>query len=330
MSEKLDNSINRNYFFVFQNQTYKEESSGGYLWAPQENSDGATMHHWKEMTNIRKGDLIFHSYKSKITAISVAQTDFYEAEKPSEDISYNHWEELGWRVNTAYYFFESSIKTSEHREKLVQLQPKKYAPLHSSGSNTGYLFKANNEMAKYIITEIYKVQNSENKKQELNYLWDQSYQEMNEYILNKNLIEDVNIIIESQLSYNYVSENSDKIEYNSDGPIVTRRRDAAINALKNANYLCEVDNSHPSFLRKNTKINYTEAHYLIPLSKQVRFEYLLDVEANIISLCSTCYNQLRYGENKEEIIIKLYKDRKKRLKDVGIDVTLEELLNFYI
>lgn len=48
-----------NYFFVFQNKSYKEEKNGGFLWAPQKNENGQAFHHWTDLALIKKGDIIF-------------------------------------------------------------------------------------------------------------------------------------------------------------------------------------------------------------------------------------------------------------------------------
>lgn len=46
--------------------------------------------------------------------------------------------------------------------------------------------------------------------------------------------------------------------------INSRRIAHALNAIVEANYLCEADNNHLSFIRKTNGKNYTEAHHLIP------------------------------------------------------------------
>lgn len=96
--------------------------------------------------------------------------------------------------------------------------------------------------------------------------------------------------------------------------------------------MCEYNKNHPSFIRKSNSKPYTEAHHLIPLNAQGldKFKIVnLDCEANIVSLCSQCHNQLHYGINIKEIISKLYTERKELLLKCGIDITLDELLNFY-
>jgi len=108
-----------------------------------------------------------------------------------------------------------------------------------------------------------------------------------------------------------------------------RNRQIAINALALANYSCEIDANHPSFIRKNSNKQYTEPHHLIPLSYSDRFDVSLDIEANIVSLCSNCHNHIHYGQDADSLIKKLYYERKNLLKEAGINITLDELLTMY-
>lgn len=67
----------------------------------------------------------------------------------------------------------------------------------------------------------------------------------------------------------------------------------------------------------------------MPLSFSDRFDVSLDVEENIVSLCSNCHNQIHYGQDSYSLIKKLYQERKKHLEQVGIKITLKELLDMY-
>lgn len=117
----------------------------------------------------------------------------------------------------------------------------------------------------------------------------------------------------------------------SKNEVYPRDKAVAANALILANYECEVDKSHPSFVRRKTNTNYTEAHHLVPLENHADFNYSLDVEENIVSLCSTCHNCIHYGidEERKPIIKKLFKKRKDMLDNVGINITLEQLNTLY-
>lgn len=82
-------------------------------------------------------------------------------------------------------------------------------------------------------------------------------------------------------------------------------------------------------MRKKSNLPYTEAHHLVPLSKYEYFKYSLDVEENVVSLCSNCHNQIHYGKDADTLLFKLFKDRENKLKSVGIDITFEELKKMY-
>lgn len=102
------------------------------------------------------------------------------------------------------------------------------------------------------------------------------------------------------------------------------------NALFMADYLCEIDNSHYVFKRKNSNINYTEPHHLIPLSAQRDFpDNSLDCEQNIVSLCCNCHKQVHYGSEIDSILKPLYEKRYKFLKEIGIDITFDRLKKYY-
>lgn len=111
--------------------------------------------------------------------------------------------------------------------------------------------------------------------------------------------------------------------------IYPRNKQTAINALQNANFCCEFDSKHKSFISKSSGKNYMEPHHLIPMSESDNYSVSLDVEANIVSLCSHCHNQIHYGYDKDDLIKKLYNDRIHRLKKVGIDISLQDILDIY-
>ena len=108
-----------------------------------------------------------------------------------------------------------------------------------------------------------------------------------------------------------------------------RNKQVAMNALNHANYECEIDTEHKTFIRRNGNIPYTEPHHLIPMAYQDNFEYSIDIEENIVSLCSNCHNEIHYGKNAHQLIEKLYYERKEHLKRKGIDISLDQLLSFY-
>ena len=47
-------------FYVFQNQSKKQELNGKYLWSPQKKLTGENDLGYINMSKVQKGDLIFH------------------------------------------------------------------------------------------------------------------------------------------------------------------------------------------------------------------------------------------------------------------------------
>ena len=150
-----------------------------------------------------------------------------------------------------------------------------------------------------------------------------------------NLIEEVNTIYALEKACSFDSQNtliSQKKPKVKETTYYSRNRNTALKALDNANHKCEVDSKHPSFKRKNSEHQYCEPHHLIPMHSQSQPEFTtkdLDVEANIVCLCSNCHNQIHYGEDAEKLIKTLYEKRKSKLQEAGIDIGIDKLLNIY-
>ena len=68
---------------------------------------------------------------------------------------------------------------------------------------------------------------------------------------------------------------------------------------------------------------------VIPLAFQYKFKNSLDIEENIVSLCSNCHNEIHYGFNAKKLISKLFEERKDILKAKGINITIDELYEYY-
>lgn len=139
----------------------------------------------------------------------------------------------------------------------------------------------------------------------------------------------IQVSLTEEVEYNPEPKKKPLAQVSSGNNVYPRDRKTAVNALARAKHKCEVDEKHPSFTRKNTNLEYTEPHHLIPMSYQDSFESSLDVEANIVALCSNCHNQIHYGAGSEELIEELYNKREEELEQAGIPISLEDLLNLY-
>jgi putative restriction endonuclease len=146
-----------NYFFVFQNKSYHEERSGGYLWAPQRNNLGQTFHHWTDMKSIKKGDIIFNSFNGQMVSVLVAKEDCKEHERPVDLDGLDLWEKEGFMVEAEYIYLPQPITYKDYMDTILELQDKKYAPFHKGRrGNTGYLFRVSKELANFLFEVIEK------------------------------------------------------------------------------------------------------------------------------------------------------------------------------
>ena len=175
----------------------------------------------------------------------------------------------------------------------------------------------------------YQLLDSVTSKKVLDYINSQKI-----YYLDDNLADE-------ELQNNLSSINSDEPDFkpqpikpsreSTDKKVYPRNLSYAKKALEKANFLCEVDSTHKTFISKSTNEQYAEAHHLIPLQFQEEFNYSLDVPANIISLCPNCHRKLHFAsiDDKKGMLEKLLENRNKELEKFSIEVNKEELFEIY-
>lgn len=95
-----------------------------------------------------------------------------------------------------------------------------------------------------------------------------------------------------------------------------------------ADYSCELDESHESFISEINNHQYMEGHHIIPMSHQNEFDTSLDVYANLVSLCPVCHRKIHYGlrSDKTEMLKQIYETRNDRLVKCGIVLGKDEFL----
>jgi len=146
--------------------------------------------------------------------------------------------------------------------------------------------------------------------------------------------EDYQIIIENIIKNTGIKYKK-KQQINKKQQIISnqyiRDTQAAAYAKQQAEYLCEFDYKHITFISNISGKQYVEAHHLIPMKYQDQFEYSLDIPENIVALCPNCHRAIHHGTKdcKKEIITALFSKRKKILEDNGINIDLEALIEMY-
>ena len=141
-----------NCFWVYQNKTFYEEARGGFLWSPKYARDGKTNPGYETMKEVRKGDIIFHSYMGKIVAIGKAKDRCYFSRRPG--IAFEEWDPDGWKIDVEYFRLPVEFDTAEYRKDILRLQPPN-GPIRSDGQGKQqYLCNANQAIFDYIMPKI--------------------------------------------------------------------------------------------------------------------------------------------------------------------------------
>lgn len=130
-----------------------------------------------------------------------------------------------------------------------------------------------------------------------------------------------------------------KPQWSETGGSMAVKKNAAYGkqAIVDADYLCEADAKHQTFMT-NKGVPYMEGHHLIPCTAQNAKEYWykykrsIDCVENIMCLCPTCHRKIHFGsiEEKKAIIKQLYLKQNSKLREAGLNITLGDLTNLYL
>jgi len=157
------------YWWVNQNQTYRHEVEGGYLWSPKRKAADAKNPFYEYMREVSPGDIVFSFADTKIPAIGVVETYCYESPRPEEFGGAGmNWSNIGWRVRVKFTVLVRQIRPKDHMSVLGRILPNKYSPLQATGNgNQGvYLTEVPEVMAQVLVgligTEAVNIVRSQN------------------------------------------------------------------------------------------------------------------------------------------------------------------------
>ncbi|WP_020166613.1 MULTISPECIES: HNH endonuclease [Methylotenera] len=140
------------YWWVNQNQTYKHEVGGGYMWSPKTNSNGQRNQFYINMTLVMPGDVIYSFCDTYIKAIGIVVNKAVSSIKPNEFGNAGlNWNDDGWFVEVDFQELETPIKPANHMDLLLPTLPDKYSPLQANGNgNQVYLASVPITMSKVL------------------------------------------------------------------------------------------------------------------------------------------------------------------------------------
>ena len=137
------------YWWVNQNQTYKAEIGGGYMWSPKTNKDGGYSQYYQNMTEVGSGDIVFSYVDTLIKTVGVVSATARSAGKPKEFGRVGDaWNVDGWLVQVDYAELGNPVRPKDHMGVLAPLLPEKYSPIRADGGgNQVYLSEIPQPMA---------------------------------------------------------------------------------------------------------------------------------------------------------------------------------------
>lgn len=146
------------YWWVNQNQTYKHEIAGGFLWSPKVKANGAKNQFYDNMQLTEPGDIVLSFCDSHIKAVGIVMESAISAAKPDYGNAGGSWSDEGWLVEVEFSTLPDPIQPKAHIEALRPYLPKKYSPLQQNGDGqqSVYLAALPEEMAQQLISLIGK------------------------------------------------------------------------------------------------------------------------------------------------------------------------------
>jgi hypothetical protein len=123
------------YWWVNQNQTFRQEIDGGYLWSPKRNKNGRRNPFYEFMREVAPGDIVFSFCDTRIAALGIVSGYCRESPKPEEfGTAGTNWSRIGWRVGVRWQRLANAIRPKDHIARLRADLASKYAPLTLDGN----------------------------------------------------------------------------------------------------------------------------------------------------------------------------------------------------
>jgi len=144
------------FWWVNQNQTYKHEVQGGFLWSPKLNNGGGRNLFYENMTKVGVGDIVLSFSDTLIKAVGVVQGLAQSSIKPDFGSAGGQWSDEGWYVPVEFKPAPSPVRPKNMITELLPHMASKYAPLQQNGNgNQGvYLTEISQAFAEAILSKL--------------------------------------------------------------------------------------------------------------------------------------------------------------------------------
>lgn len=130
------------YWWVNQNQTYRHEVRGNFMWSPKTRSDGSRNRFYDNMKEVSPGDIVFSFCDTYIKAVGVVTGGAQTGPKPDFGSVGANWSREGWFVPVDYCTLENQIRPKNHIRILRPFLPRAYGPLQQTGNGLQAVYLA--------------------------------------------------------------------------------------------------------------------------------------------------------------------------------------------
>lgn len=142
------------YWWVNQNKTWQYEISGGYLWSPKCNRNGAYNQFYTNMQLVEEGDMVFSFFSQHIQAVGRVIARAIPQERPAEFGQIGEvWTKKGWYVTLKFEKISIPFRPKDIITELRPFLPVKYSPLTKEGNGLQgvYLAEISDAMAQILM-----------------------------------------------------------------------------------------------------------------------------------------------------------------------------------
>jgi hypothetical protein len=130
------------YWWVNQNQTYRAEVRGSFMWSPKQNANGARNQFYENMREVSPGDVVFSFCDTRIKAIGVVIGGSQTGPKPDFGAAGANWSREGWFVPVDYCVLNNQIRPKDDIAILRPFLPPRYSPLQENGDGLQSVYLA--------------------------------------------------------------------------------------------------------------------------------------------------------------------------------------------
>lgn len=142
-------------YIAMQQYEYQIQRMKHIIRCPQKEKTGNIPHYFSRMTEIKKGDCIFHYQNGHFVAIGIAKDSVYDT------FDYSNATPM-FEVPVTYYELQKTLHVRSYWKDIVRLLPNEYSSFQFSGQdNEGYLYPCNTSMATYLLSKIMESNNEE-------------------------------------------------------------------------------------------------------------------------------------------------------------------------